>query len=104
MVSSVYRAVRKAVLRDAPAENWPDRMNLRDWMRKWHDSFSRLGVEVMVADVAQSCVVVDVAARRIILAPSLKLAAAEEILQKIYQWWRVQSDGAEGQRCSLLSC
>jgi hypothetical protein len=73
-------------------------------MRKWHDSFGRLGVDVVVADVAQSCVVVDIAARKIILAPSLKLAAAEEILQKIHQWWRAQSDKAEGQRCSLLSC
>lgn len=79
-------------------------MNVKDWMRKWHHSFARLGVEVTVADVAQSCVVVDVAARRIILAPSLKLTAAEKILQRVYQWWRDQSDKVQARWCSLLSC
>jgi len=104
MVGSVYRAVRKAVLRDAPADNSSQRINVREWMREWRDSFGRLGVDVVVADLAQSYVVVDVAAKTIILAPWLKLADAEEILQKIYRWWRIHSASKEAHRCCLLSC
>ncbi len=79
-------------------------MNVRQWMRHWQERFRWLGVELIVADVAQSSVVVDVAERTIVLAPSLKLVAAERMLQKIHVWWQRESKRVEGQSCSLVSC
>ena len=104
MVGSMYEEARKAGSWKRPPGDWAERINVKRWMRKWHDSFALLGVEVVVADVAQSCVVVDVAARTIILAPWLKLMDAEKILHKVYAWWRHQSASVEGQLCSFLSC
>jgi len=79
-------------------------MNVKHWMRNWQERFASLGVELIVADVAQSSVVVDVAERMVVLAPSLKLSAADRMLQKIHAWWQRQSDRVEGQSCSLVSC
>ena len=79
-------------------------MNVKEWMRTWQDRFDAFGVEVMVADVAQSYVLVDVAGRAVILAPSLKVKAAERTLQKVYAWWRNQCETAGSPLWSLASC
>ena len=104
MLGSIYKEATKTVSWRRPPGNWAEPMNVKHWMRKWHHSFADLGVDLIVADVAQSCVVVDVVAKRIILAPSLKLTAADKILQRVYQWWRDQSHKANAQLCSFLSC
>jgi hypothetical protein len=79
-------------------------MNVKHWMRHWQERFALLGVDLIVADVAQSSVVVDVVERTVVLAPSLRLSAAEKMLQKIYAWWQRQSDNVEEQLCSLATC
>ncbi len=84
--------------------SWRERMNVKRWMRSWQARFGSLGIEVMVADVAQSSVVVDVAGRTVILAPSLEVTAADRTLQKVYKWWQHRTDRVEGERCSLVSC
>jgi len=104
VVATVYREAKKLLFRRSHTETEAEQMNTEHWIRKWRDSFSRLGVEVVVADVGQSCVVVDLPARTIILSPSLKLTTAEKILQKFYQWWQHQPTGVQRQLCSFLSC
>jgi len=79
-------------------------MNLKRWMEDWQAKFAPLGVQVIVADVAQSSVVVDVAERTIVLAPSLKVSAAERMLHKVYKWWQRQPEVSGGRLCSLVSC
>ena len=79
-------------------------MDVKHWMRDWHQRFGSLGMKVIVADVAQSCVVVDIAGRTVILAPSLKLTSAQKVLEKVYAWWQHQSTRVEGEFCSLVSC
>ena len=74
-------------------------MNLRRWMQHWQSKFGTLGVEVVVADVAQSSLVVDVAEGTVVLSPSLKVAAADNMLHKVYTWWRRQPPSSyPGQR------
>ena len=104
MVASTCKETRTAASWRRPTGYGAERMNVEDWMQKWRDRFGFLGLEVMVADVGQAYVLLDVATRMIILAPSLKLAAADKILQKVYEWWRHQPTGMEGQLCSVLSC
>jgi hypothetical protein len=83
---------------------WREQMNVKQWMRDWQERFGSIGVELIVADVAQSSVVVDVAERTVVLAPSLKLSVAEKVLHKIHAWWERQSDTVEEHSCSLVSC
>ena len=83
---------------------WREQMNVNRWMQDWQVKFDRFGVQVIVADVAQSSLVVDVAERTVILAPSLKVTAAERMLQKVYRWWQRQSDMSEERLCSLMTC
>lgn len=104
MIGATYRETPKTIRWRITPHSGAMPMNIRHWMRNWQDRFASLGVEVLVADVAQSCVAVDIRERTVILAPSLKLTAADKILQKVYQWWRYDSDRVEGQLCSLLSC
>ena len=104
MVASMCREARNTVTWRKPTGYGAERMNVEDWIQQWRERFGFLGVEVLVADVAQSSVVIDVPARTIILAPSLKLTCAEKILQKVYEWWRHQSGIAGRQPCSFLSC
>ncbi len=104
MIGSTYRETPKTIPWRITSDRGTEPMNIKDWMRNWQDRFASLGVEVLVADVAQSCVAVDIRDRTVILAPSLKLSVAEKILQKVYEWWRHQSDRVEGQLWSLLSC
>jgi hypothetical protein len=66
------------------------KMSAERWMQNWQTRFAPLGVEIVVADVAQSSVFLDIAERRVVLAPSLKLSAAERMLAAVYQWWRRQ--------------
>jgi hypothetical protein len=73
-------------------------------MQDWQTKFDRLGVQVIVADVAQSSVVVDVAEKTIILAPALRVSVAERMLEKVYRWWQRQSEISEERWCSLVSC
>lgn len=79
-------------------------MNVRSWMRNWQEQFELLGVQVMVADVGQSSVLVDAAEKTVILAPSLKLSAADRMLRKIYVWWQWHAERLEGQQCCLVAC
>ena len=92
------------LFRKRAQESWREEMNVRSWMKNWQEQFGPLGVEVMVADVGQSSVVVDAAERTVILAPSLKLSAADRMLRKIYTWWQWQIEKVEGQRCCLVAC
>ena len=102
--SQMYRKGFHMVFQRRARESWREEMNLRDWMRNWQEQFDPLGVDVMVADVGQSSVVVDAAERTIFLAPSLKLSAAERMLRKIYAWWQWQAERVEGHRCCLVAC
>jgi hypothetical protein len=104
MVAPMYRETRDTITCRRPADYGAERTNVGDWIQQWRERFGFLGVEVLVADVAQSSVVIDVPARTIILAPSLKLTCAEKILQKVYAWWRHQSGIAARQPYSFLSC
>jgi hypothetical protein len=72
-------------------------------MRSWQERFGSLGVEVMVADVAPSSIVVDVRQRTIVLAPSLTVLAAERTLDRLYRWWERQPENISGECCSLVS-
>ena len=92
------------LFRKRAQESWREDMNLRSWMKNWQEQFGSLGVEVIVADVGQCSVVLDAAARTVVLAPSLKLSAADGMLRKIYTWWQRQADSVEGQRCCLVTC
>lgn len=65
--------------------------NVKRWMRNWQLRFASLGVQVVVADVAQSSVALDVAERTVVLAPSLEVSAAEKMLHKVYSWWQNHS-------------
>jgi hypothetical protein len=80
-----------------------ERMNLKRWMRDWQSRFDNLGVEVVVADVAQSSVAVDMADRTIILSPHLAVHTAERVLERLYRWWRRQPVQLNGEMCSLVS-
>jgi len=83
---------------------WRQQLNVNRWMQDWQVKFGSFGVQVIVADVAQSFLVVDVAERTVILAPSLKLSAAERMLEKVYMWWKRQNEMPEERLCSLVSC
>jgi len=72
-------------------------------MRDWRVGFGSLGVKVIVADVAQSSVVVNLAERTIILSPHLAVYTAERILERLYKWWLRQPEQLHGESCSLLS-
>jgi hypothetical protein len=80
-----------------------ERMNVKRWMRDWQIRFGSLGVEVIVADVAQSSVVVNVAERTIILSPHLAVYTAERILERLNGWWRRQPEQLHSESCSLVS-
>jgi hypothetical protein len=94
----------KASFGKRPAKNSRQHVNVKRWMRDWQLRFGSLGVEVMVADVAQSSVVVNVAERTIILAPFLSAFRAERVLDGLYKWWRFQSKKPEAETCLLMSC
>jgi hypothetical protein len=78
-------------------------MNVRRWMESWQVKFGQLGVELMVADVGQSSVHVDVAEARVVLAPSLRVSAADRMLDKVYVWWLRQPQVSEERPCSLVT-
>lgn len=80
-----------------------ERMNVKRWMRGWQDRFSPLGVQIIVADVAQSSILVDAAEQTIVLAPSLKLSAADKLLDKIYGWWQRQGASVKDEPSFLVS-
>jgi hypothetical protein len=83
---------------------WREQMNVKRWMQDWQARFEPFGVQVVVADVAQSSIVVDVAERMVILAPSLRVSAADRMLEKVYGWWQRQPGIVEGQLCSMVAC
>lgn len=103
-VSQMYKKAPQMLFRKRAQENWREEMNIRGWMKNWQQQFNPLGVEVIVADVGQSSVVVDAAERTVFLSPSLKLSAADRMLRKIYAWWQWQAERVEGQRCCLVAC
>ena len=80
-----------------------ERMNVKRWMRNWQSRFSHLGIEVTVADVGQSSVVVNVAERTIILSPRLTVCTAERILERLQGWWARQPEQLHSESCSLVS-
>lgn len=104
MVATMFKERMNPIPWQGAAGYGAEPMNIESWMEAWRVRFDSLGVEVIVADVAQSSVVIDVPARTIILAPSLKLTSAEKILQKVYGWWRQQDEIAAAYPCSFLSC
>jgi len=80
-------------------------MNVKRWMRDWQTRFDTLGVEVIVADVAQSSVVVNLAERTIILAPHLSVSSAERMLHNLYKLWECwRTERRETESCALMSC
>jgi hypothetical protein len=79
-------------------------MNVKRWMRNWQSKFSSLGVELIVADVAQSSVVVNVAEKTIILAPYLPVSTAQKVLDLLYKWWEHHPEKSESESFSLVSC
>lgn len=104
MVATIYKERMNPIPWQRAAGYGAEPMNIESWMEAWRDRFDFIGVEVIVADVAQSSVVIDVPARTVILAPSLKVTCAEKILQKVYGWWRQQHEMAAASPCSFLSC
>jgi hypothetical protein len=90
--------------RNRNPRNRGEHMNVRRWIRTWQTKFNSLGIELMVADVAQSSVVVNVPERTIILTPSLKVSTAEKVLRRLYRWWECQTGRCESQSYSLVSC
>jgi hypothetical protein len=73
-------------------------------MQHWREKFDWLGVQLMVADVGQCSIVVDAAERMVILAPALKVTAAERVLEKVYGWWQRRNEVSEEKLCSLVTC
>jgi len=69
-------------------------MSAERWMQNWQTRFAHLRVEIVVADVAQSSLFLDIAERRVVLAPSLRLSTAEKMLAAVYQWWKHQPESA----------
>lgn len=67
-------------------------MSAERWIQNWQTRFARLGVEIVVADVAQSSVFLDMAEKKVVLAPSLKLSKADKMLAAVYRWWERQPD------------
>lgn len=104
MVATMYKERTNPITWQRDAGYGAEPLNIESWMEAWRHRFDSLGVEVIVADVAQSSVVIDVPARTLILAPSLKVTCAEKILQKVYGWWRQQHEMAAPYPCSFLSC
>ena len=78
-------------------------MNLRRWMQEWQAKFDTMEVELLVADVGQSSLVVDVPNGTVVLSPSIEVSAAEKMLNKVYGWWRRQPQMPEEYPCSLVS-
>lgn len=75
-------------------------MSAHRWMQKWQMRFAALGVEVVVADVGQSSFFLDLAERKVVLAPSLEVDKAEKMLAAVQQWWEHQSAQA-GLACAV---
>lgn len=80
-----------------------ERMNVKRWMRDWQERFGSLGVDVIVADVAQSSVVVNVPEKAVILSPNLAMYTAERILGRLYHWWHHQREQMHHPSCALVS-
>jgi hypothetical protein len=78
-------------------------MSVKRWMRDWRARFGYLGVEVLVADVGQSSVVVNVPEKSIVLSPRLTMVNAEELIGRLYKWWRRQPNPVHTEPCSLVS-
>ena len=81
-----------------------EQMDLKRWIRSWRTRFDLLGVQLMVADVAQSSVVVDVAERTVILAPHLTVISADTALRGLYKWCRHEMENRGSEFCTLLTC
>ena len=79
-------------------------MNLKRWIRTWRMRFDSLGVELMVADVAQSSVVVDMAERTVILSPHLTVISADKALHGLYRWWGHKMENRGSEFRALMSC
>lgn len=69
-------------------------MSAHRWMQKWQMRFAPLGVEVVVADVGQSSFFLDLAERKVVLAPSLEVDKAEKMLSAVHEWWEHQPEPA----------
>jgi hypothetical protein len=82
---------------------WEMAMNLNRWMQQWQRKFDILDVQIVVADVAQSSLLVDVAHRSVVLSPSLPLPSADAVLERVFKWWQRQPDASE-QRLCVLAC
>ena len=68
-----------------------------------NQKFDTIEVELLVADVGQSSLLVDVPNGTIVLSPSIKVSAAENMLNKVYSRWRRQPQMPEEHPCSLVS-
>ncbi len=65
------------------------------WIRDWQTRFSPLGVEIIVADVGQPSVFIDMAERKVVLAPSLNVGKADRMLAAVHEWWKDQEEEAQ---------
>jgi len=81
-----------------------ERMNVKRWMQSWQIRFGSLGVEVIVADVAQSSVVVDIAERTVILASHLTVVSADKALRGLYRRWAHKMENPGTEFYALTSC
>lgn len=69
-------------------------MSAHRWMQKWQTRFAPLGVELVVADVGQSSLFLDLAEKKVVLAPSLDVDQAEKMLAAVHEWWERQPEQA----------
>jgi patatin-like phospholipase/acyl hydrolase len=69
-------------------------MSAERWMKNWQMKFAPLGVVIVVADVGQPSLFLDMAERKVVLAPSLNVQKAEKMLVVVHNWWRHQPEEA----------
>jgi beta-lactamase superfamily II metal-dependent hydrolase len=82
----------KFLVKQIPGEKRRETMSAERWMQTWQIRFAPLGVEIVVADVGQSSVFLDMAERKVVLAPSLNVENAEKMLVAVLKWWRCQPE------------
>jgi anti-sigma-K factor RskA len=86
------------------ARNMRGVADVKRWMHQWQEKFSPLGIQVIVADVAQSSVLVNVAERTIMLAPSLRVREADRMLNRLRVRWQRRAGAMHNELCFMVSC
>jgi hypothetical protein len=79
-------------------------MTAKRWMHNWQARFKRLEIDLIVADISPSSVIVNVAEGTIVLAPHLSIFRAEKVLEGLYGWWQNRMEDSQRESYSLVSC